>query len=173
MPEPEDAAPDTATRTDAAPVHATPDADPAVDGAPQGIDPRGPRFGAMVSALLLAATVVAGPGPAGTTLLAVAALLFAVGTVRGPHRSVQGWVFRQWVRPRLAPPLELEDPAPPRFAQGVGLVVTVTGLVVGLVAPTAVLVAAGIALVAAFLNAAFGLCLGCETYLLVRRLRRA
>lgn len=143
------------------------------DGAARGIDPRGPRFGAMVSALLLAAAVVAGSGPAGRTLLAVAALLFLVGTVRGPQRSVQGWVFRRWVRPLLAPPLGLEDPAPPRFAQAVGLVVTATGLVTSLVAPGAVLVAAGIALAAAFLNAAFGFCLGCEMYLLVSRLRRA
>jgi hypothetical protein len=146
---------------------------PTTDGAPRGIDPRGPRFGAMVSAVLLAATVVAGPGPAGTTLLAVAVLLFLVGTVRGPQGSVQGWAFRRWVRPLLAPPLGLEDPAPPRFAQGVGLVVTATGLVASLLTPAAVPVAAGIALVAAFLNAAFGFCLGCEMYLLVHRLRRA
>lgn len=161
MAEPQVSAPDAA-----------PSAGPAADET-RGIDPRGPRFGAMVSALLLAATVVAGPGPAGTTLLAVAALLFAVGTARGPQRSVQGWVFRRWVRRVLAPPLGLEDPAPPRFAQGVGLVVTATGLVASLVTPGAVPVAAGIALVAAFLNAAFGFCLGCEMYLLVRRLRRA
>lgn len=161
MPEPETPVPDVA-----------PHAGPAPDQA-HGIDPRGPRFGAMVSAVLLSATVVAGQGPAGTTLLAVAALLFLVGTARGPQRSVQGWAFRRWVRPLLAPPLGLEDPAPPRFAQAVGLVVTATGLVVSPVAPGAVLVAAGVALVAAFLNAAFGFCLGCEMYLLVRRLRRA
>lgn len=140
---------------------------------PRGIDPRGPRFGAMLSALILAVVVVAGPGPVGTAVLALAAGLFLVGTVRGTQGSVQGWLFRRFVRPRLAPPAELEDPAPPRFAQGVGLVVTVTGLVVGLVAPGAVVVAATVALVAAFLNGAFGFCLGCETYLLLQRLRRA
>lgn len=171
MPEPETALPDAALPDTALP-DAAPEAGADTDRA-RGIDPRGPRFGAMVSALLLSATVVAGPGPAGTTLLAVAALLFLVGTARGPHRSVQGWVFRRWVRPLLAPPLGLEDPAPPRFAQAVGLVVTATGLAASLVAPGAVLVAAGIALVAAFLNAAFGFCLGCEMYLLVQRLRRA
>jgi Domain of unknown function (DUF4395) len=32
-------------------------------------------------------------------------------------------------------------------------------------------VAAALALIAAFLNAAFGLCLGCELYLLGRRLQ--
>jgi hypothetical protein len=126
-----------------------------------------------VSALLLAATVVAGHGTLGTALLAVTALLFLVGTARGAQGSVQGWAFRRWVRPRLAPPLELEDPAPPRFAQAVGLAVTVAGLVLSVATPTAVTVAAGIALVAAFLNAAFGFCLGCEMHLVLRRLRRA
>ncbi len=138
----------------------------------RGIDPRGPRFGAMVSALLLAATVVAGSGPVATALLAVAALLFLVGAARGPQGSVQGWAFRRWVSPRLAPPLGLEDPAPPRFAQSVGLAVTGAGLLGSLVTPATVPVAATVALVAAFLNAAFGFCLGCEMYLLVRRLRR-
>ncbi len=167
MPEPA-----TSDLTAAAPTAPAP-APAAPGGTPRGIDPRGPRFGAMVSALLLAATLVAGNGPTGRALLAVTALLFLAGTVLGPHRSVQGWVFRRWVRPRLAPPAELEDPAPPRFAQGVGLVVTTAGLLASLVAPAAVLAAAAVALVAAFLNAAFGFCLGCEMYLLVRRLARA
>lgn len=155
------------------PAHTGPGTDGTGPATVAGIDPRGPRFGATVSALLLAATVVAGSGPLGTALLAVAALLFLVGAVRGPQGSVQGWAFRRWVRPRLAPPLGLEDPAPPRFAQMVGLTVTAAGLVVSLATPAAVGVAAGIALVAAFLNAAFGFCLGCEMYLLGQRLRRA
>lgn len=138
-----------------------------------GIDPRGPRFGAAVSAVLLAVTVVLGTGPAATVLLAVGVVLFAIGAARGPQHSVQGWVFRRWVRPRLAPPTSLEDPAPPRFAQTVGLVVTLTGLALSPLVPGAVPVAAAVALVAAFLNAAFGFCLGCEMYLLLQRLRRA
>jgi hypothetical protein len=138
-----------------------------------GIDPRGPRFGAAVSAVLLAVTVVLGTGPAATVLLAVAVVLFAIGAARGPQHSVQGWVFRRWVRPRLAPPTSLEDPAPPRFAQTVGLVVTLAGLALSPLVPGAVPVAAAVALVAAFLNAAFGFCLGCEMYLLLQRLRRA
>jgi len=136
-----------------------------------GIDPRGPRFGAAVSATLLAVTVVLGGGPAGTALLAVSAVLFATGAARGVEHSVQGWAFRRWVRPRLAAPQHLEDPAPPRFAQAVGLAVTVVGLLLAFVTPVAVPVAAAVALVAAFLNAAFGFCLGCEMYLLLRRLR--
>ncbi|WP_199425081.1 DUF4395 domain-containing protein [Actinotalea solisilvae] len=137
---------------------------------PAGIDPRGPRFGAGVTAVLLAAVVLLGTGPGATALLAVVALLFVVGVARGVQGSVQGVVFRRFVRPRLAPPAELEDPRPPRFAQAVGLVVTGLGLVLGVAGvASAVPVAAAVALVAAFLNAAFGFCLGCEMYLLLRR----
>lgn len=139
----------------------------------RGIDPRGPRFGATVSAVLLAVTVVVGEGPAAVALLAVAAVLFAIGAARGTQGSVQGWAFRRFVRPRLAPPDRLEDPAPPRFAQAVGLTVSLAGLALSPLAPPAVPIAAGVALVAAFLNAAFGFCLGCEMYLLLTRLRRA
>lgn len=137
------------------------------------LDPRGPRFGAAITAVILATVVVLGTSAAARVVLALAAALFLVGVVRGVQGSVQGIVFRRWVRPRLAPPAELEDPAPPRFAQVVGLVVTVVGLALGVVVPGAVPVAAAVALVAAFLNAAFGYCLGCEMYLLGQRLRRA
>lgn len=139
----------------------------------RGIDPRGPRFGAAVSATILGVAVVLGGTAAGTAVLATAALLFVVGTARGPQHSVQGWAFRRWVRPRLAPPLHLEDPAPPRFAQAVGLVVTGAGLALSPATQLAVPVAGAVALTAAFLNAAFGFCLGCELYLGLQRLRAA
>ena len=138
-----------------------------------GIDPRRPRFGAGITAALLAVTVVLGTTVTAALLLGLATVLFAIGAVRGTQGSVQGAVFRRWVRPRLAPPSYLEDPAPPRFSQVVGLVVGATGLVLGAVVPAAVPVAAAVAFVAAFLNAAFGFCLGCEMYLLLQRLRRA
>lgn len=138
-----------------------------------GIDPRGPRFGAAVSATLLAVVLLT-DGAAATGLLAVAVASFTLGAVRGAQGTVQGWVFQRWVRPRLDPPTHLEDPAPPRFAQLVGLLVTGVGLLLGLAGvPAAVPVAAAVALAAAFLNAAVGFCLGCELYLLVRRLARA
>jgi hypothetical protein len=138
--------------------------------APAGIDPRGPRFGAAVTAALLAITLLLGTGPAATTLLTVVGLLFILGVTRGLQGTVQGLAFRTWVRPRLAPPSELEDPRPPRFAQLVGLLVVGAGLVFAALGfPAAVPIAAAVALVAAFLNAAFGLCLGCELYLLLRR----
>jgi hypothetical protein len=139
--------------------------------APAGIDPRGPRFGAAITAVLLAVVLLLS-GAAATILLAVIAALFALGSVRGAQGTVQGLAYRRLVRPRLAPPTELEDPRPPRFAQRIGLVITGLGVLLGLLGvPGAVAVAAALALVAAFLNSVFGLCLGCELYLLGVRLR--
>jgi Domain of unknown function (DUF4395) len=134
------------------------------------IDARGPRFAAAVTTVVLAAAVLAAPSPTGTTVLALQTLAFLVGATAGPQHTPYAWLFRRLVRPRLGPPTELEDVAPPRFAQGVGLVFAMVALG-GYLAGATVLgaVAAGLALAAAFLNAAFGLCLGCEAYLLLRR----
>ncbi|HYQ76782.1 DUF4395 domain-containing protein [Cellulomonas sp.] len=141
--------------------------------APAGIDPRGPRVGAALTAVLLVVVLLL-PGAAATAALAVVAALFAVGAARGAQGSVQGLLYRRLVRPRLAPPAELEDARPPRFAQLVGLVITGAGVLLAMLGvPGAVPVAAALALVAAVLNAAFGLCLGCELYLLGVRVRHA
>ncbi|SFJ68237.1 DUF4395 family protein [Cellulomonas sp. KH9] len=137
-----------------------------------GIDPRGPRVGAGINAVLLVVVLLLGGGAPATAVLAVVAAGFALGAVRGVPGTWQAWVFGRVVRPRLAPPTDLEDPRPPRFAQVVGLVITGLGVVLGLLGLAwAVPAAAAVALAAAFLNAAFGLCLGCEMYLLGLRLR--
>ncbi len=139
---------------------------------PAGIDPRGPRFGAALTSVLLVVTLLLGQSPAATIVLALTAASFLLGVVSGVPGTWQAWVFRRFVVRRLAPPAELEDPRPPRFAQLVGLIVTGVGLLLGLLGVSvAIPVAAAFALVAAFLNAAFGLCLGCELYLLGLRLR--
>jgi hypothetical protein len=147
---------------------------PTHTSAPAGIDPRGPRFGAALTLVLLVAVLLLGTTPAAYVVLAVVVAGFAIGTFRGVGHTWQAWVFTKLVRPRLAPPTELEDPRPPTFAQLVGLIITGAGLVLGLAGVgVAVPVAAALALVAAFLNAVFGLCLGCELYLLGIRLRSA
>lgn len=133
---------------------------------PAGLDPRGPRFGAAVTTVVLAAVLLTGS----VWLLAVQAVVFALGAFAGPGAQPYGVVFRRLVRPRLAPPAHLEDPRPPRFAQAVGLAFAVLGLAgnaLGLAALGGAAVA--LALAAAFLNAAFGFCLGCEMYLLGKR----
>ncbi len=134
------------------------------------IDPRGQQFAAVLTSVVLALSLLTAPGAIGVGLLAAQAVLFAAAVLLGVQRTPAAWLFRRLVRPRLGPPRQLEDPQPPRFAQAVGLsfaVVGLTGYLVGL--PTLGLVATGLALVAALLNAVFGLCLGCEMYLLIRR----
>jgi hypothetical protein len=183
------------------------------NSAPAGIDPRGPRFAAAITSVLLLvaaflsltgastgratatfgwfayqplADATFGQGGETTWLLPllsplqraadpgflavlVIALLF-LWSVLSPRTAPWGVLFRALVRPRLRPPAELEDPRPPRFAQGVGLLVTGIGLVLHLLgAPWALPIAAAAAFVAAFLNAVFGLCLGCRLYLLLQR----
>ncbi|GGM19704.1 DUF4395 domain-containing protein [Promicromonospora citrea] len=134
------------------------------------IDPRGPRVGASITSVLLAVVVLLGQSTAGLVLLTFMMLSFLLGTLRGAEGTWQGWVFKTFVRPRLGPPAEMEDRRPPRFAQGIGLLVTAVGVVLGAFGIlSAVPIAAGVAFVAAALNAVFGLCLGCELYLLLRR----
>ncbi|WNZ13824.1 DUF4395 domain-containing protein [Streptomyces sp. 11x1] len=130
------------------------------------IDVRGPRFGAAVTTVVLAVVLITGSA----WLLAWQTFAFALGAAGGVGCSPYGWVFRRLVRPRVGPPTEFEAPEPPRFAQGVGLVFALVGLVGFTVGPGWLgLAATGAALAAAFLNAVFGYCLGCEMYLLVRR----
>jgi hypothetical protein len=144
---------------------------PSAASAPSGIDPRSPQLAAALTAVVLAAVLLVAPHPAGIALLALQTALFAVGATRGVGKTPHAWLFRTLVRPRLAPPAELEDPAPPRFAQAVGLAFSVVALAAYVVGLTLVgQVATGFALVAALLNAVFGLCLGCEMYLLGKRL---
>lgn len=174
------------------------------------IDPRGPRFAASVtSVLLLVATLLAllgtstahtdagfgGLGPLGGGMfivpvsgwvlpyasiemrildpgflaVLVVALLFVWG-VLSPRTAPWGVLYRKAIQPRLGPPTELEDPRPPRFAQGVGLLVTGVGLVLHVAGvPLALPIAAGLAFAAAFLNAVFAFCLGCQIWLLLQR----
>ena len=142
---------------------------PAPTGVSAGIDPRGPQLTAGITAVVLVVVLLL-PGPWAAALTAVQAVLFAIGVSRGVQHTPHAWLFRTVVRPRLAPPAQLEDPAPPRFAQGVGLAFTLVALL-GFAAGATLLaqVAIGLALVAALLNAVFRLCLGCELYLLFKR----
>ena len=141
---------------------------------PDRVDVRGPRFAAWVTtAVLLLALVVSAASPlAAAVILGVQAAIFAIGAIGGPRRHPYGRVFASVVAPRLGPVREREPVAPLKFAQLVGLNFAVAG-VAGFAAGAFLVgvIATAFALVAAFLNAAFGICLGCQLYPLVARLR--
>jgi hypothetical protein len=132
-----------------------------------GIDPRGPRFGALVTMVVFAAVLITGSA----WLLGAQALVFAVAVAFGMRAAPYGLVYRWLIRPRLGPPADLEAEAPPRFAQALGLLISLIG-VAGYAAGLGPLgmAAAAAGLLAAFLNGVFGLCLGCEMYLIIRRI---
>ncbi len=133
---------------------------------PRLVDVRGPRFAAWVTSAVLAVVLLTG----NVALLLVQALVFALGGFLGLRWHPYGVLFRVLVAPRLGPVQEREPESPPRFAQYVGLLFAVVGLVgYSLGAPAVGATAAGLALAAALLNAATGFCLGCELYLIVRR----
>jgi hypothetical protein len=133
------------------------------------IDPRGPRFGAVITVVVLAAVLVTGSA----WLLAAQVIVFAVGALAGLRYAPYGVLYRRLVRPRLGPPAHTEAEAPPRFAQGVGMVFAAAGVIGYATGVTpAGIVFTALALVAAFLNAAFDLCLGCQVYLFIKRNQR-
>jgi Domain of unknown function (DUF4395) len=150
----------------------------------KGIDPRGPRFGAGITGILLLVVVGLGLSTAITPLTTIAAraaqpafIIFAIITVifgwgafAGIKRHPYGWIFRTFIRPRLKPPTELEDPVPPTFSQGVGFVITLIGVALHLLGvPFGLVIPAAAAFIAAFLNSVFAYCLGCQIYLALVR----
>ena len=140
------------------------------------VDVRGPRFAAWVTTAVLVITLIVSSLSLGAAavILGLQAVVFAIGAVGGPRKHPYGLIFANLVAPRLAPVTEKEPVPPLKFAQLVGFVFAVLGAVgfaTGLGALG--LIATGFALVAAFLNAAFAICLGCQLYPLVARLRRS
>jgi len=143
--------------------------------APDQVDARGPRFVAWVTTVVIIATLLASAvGPiAAAVVLGAQTVVFAIGARRGPRQHPYGLFFQRRVAPRLGPVTEKEPVPPLKFAQLVGFVFAAVGTV-GFAAgvPLVGLIATGFALVAAFLNAAFGICLGCQIYPLVARARK-
>jgi len=130
------------------------------------IDPRGPRFGAAITTIVLAVVLITGSA----WLLGAQLLVFAVGALFGLRYAPYGIVYRRLVRPRLGPPARTEPEAPPRFSQGVGMVFAAGGVLGYALGASAVgITFTAFALFAAFLNAAFDFCLGCQVYLFIQR----
>jgi hypothetical protein len=132
------------------------------------IDARGPRFGAAITTVVLAAALATN----NVWFIIAQALVFAIGAFKGPQFTPYAFFYKTIVKPRLKGEVPTEEVKPPQFAQKVGLlfaVVAIIGAVTGLDLLFSVAVAG--ALGAAFLNAAFNFCLGCEIYLLLLRAR--
>ena len=132
------------------------------------IDARGPRFGAVITTAVLATALATN----NLWVIVAQAIVFAIGAFKGPQFTPYAFIYKNVVKPRLKGEVPIEDVRPPQFAQSVGLLFALTaiiGLVVGITPIFTVAVA--FALAAAFLNAAFNFCLGCEIYLLLLRAR--
>ena len=130
------------------------------------IDARGPRFAATITATVLAVALVT----QNVWVLLLQGLVFLIGAVRGPQFTPYGLIFKNFVKPRLNKVAPTEDVRPPKFAQAVGFIFALVGVIGGFAGLDLVFtIATGFALAAAFLNSAFNYCLGCEMYLLIVR----
>jgi len=133
------------------------------------IDARGPRFSAAITSAVLATALATN----NLWVVIAQAIVFAIGAFRGPQFTPYALIFKKIVKPRLKSAVITEDVRPPQFAQSVGLIfalVAITGSITGI--SGLFVVAVSFALAAAFLNAAFNFCLGCEMYLLLLRARK-
>lgn len=135
------------------------------------IDPRGPRFGAAITSVLsLAAFVLSLESWIYAAPISIALFLLFTWSVFAPSSHPYGWIFKTLIRPKLKDPKELEDPRPPQFAQKVGFGFSVLGIIGVAFSPILITVSAAFIFFAAFLNAFFNYCLGCQMYLVLRRL---
>jgi hypothetical protein len=133
------------------------------------IDARGPRFSAAITTVVLATALATN----NLWVVIAQAIVFAIGAFRGPQFTPYALIFKKIIKPRLKSAVITEDVRPPQFAQSVGLIfalVAITGSITGI--SGLFVVAVSLALAAAFLNAAFNFCLGCEMYVLLLRARK-
>jgi hypothetical protein len=134
------------------------------------IDARGPRFSAAITAIVLAVALVSGS----IWVAVFQAIVFAIGAFKGPQFTPYAFIYRKLIKPRLKSPLRTEDVRPPQFAQSIGFAFAIVAIVGAATGSSVVFtVAVAAALAAAFLNAAFDFCLGCQVYLILTRLRKA
>jgi len=130
--------------------------------APAPIDPRGPRFNQAVLAVALLGGFLLDWRP----VVALFAVVLLIGAALGPRYGPFLAFYAAFLRPRLGPPREMEDPRPPRFAAAVGVAFLAAGTLAfatghpGLGWGLALVVAA-----LAGLAATTGICIGCEMYL--------
>jgi hypothetical protein len=132
------------------------------------IDARGPRFGAVITTLVLATALATN----NVWVIVAQGIFFAIGALKGPQFTPYAFIYKGLVKPRLKGEFVGEDVRPPQFAQTVGLLFALAAIGGALFGINAIFtVAVAFALGAAFLNAGFNFCLGCEIYLLLLRAR--
>jgi hypothetical protein len=132
------------------------------------IDARGPRWSALITTVVLAVALVT----SSLWLILFQAVVFAIGALRGPQFTPYAFIFKNVIKPRLKSTVTFEEVRPPQFAQAVGLAFTLVAIIGSTTGASGVFtIAVGFALAAAFLNAAFNYCLGCQMYLLILRAR--
>jgi len=130
------------------------------------IDARGPRFGAAITTAVLALALVTHS----VWVITFQLVVFAIGAFTGPSKTPYAFIYKKFVKPRLSGDVPTEDVRPPQFAQLVGFGFALVATIAGFFgAKTLFSVAVSFCLAAAFLNAAFDFCLGCEAYLLATR----
>ena len=130
------------------------------------IDARGPRWSALITTFVLTIALIT----SSVWVIAFQAVVFAIGALRGPQFTPYALVFKKVIKPRLKSTATLEDVRPPQFSQAVGLIFALVAIIGSATGAGGVFtVAVGFALAAAFLNAAFNFCLGCQMYLLILR----
>jgi len=133
---------------------------------PTLIDARGPRFSALITTIVLAIALLT----KSTFVIWFQVVVFAIGALISPTKTPYALIYKTVVKPRLKGEVPTEDVKPPQFAQTVGLIfalVAAIGLALGSTATFST--AVSLALAAAFLNAAFDFCLGCQIYFLLVR----
>ena len=133
------------------------------------IDARGPRYSAAITSVVLALALIT----ESSYVIGFQFAVFLSAVLFGLRRSIYGFIYRNLIQPRLKGPVPSEDQRAPRFAQLIGALFAFVALLGGVTGNSAVfLIATSFALGAAFLNAAFGFCLGCQIYLILVRLTK-
>jgi len=132
------------------------------------IDARGPRYSAALTSIVLSIALVT----ESSLIIGFQLAVFLTAVIFGLRRSIYGLIYRNLIQPRLSGPVPSESEAAPRFAQLIGALFAFVALLGGVSGNSAVFfIATSFALGAAFLNAAFGFCLGCQFYLLIFRFK--
>ncbi len=137
----------------------------AVDRLPKTrmIDPRGHRFGAGVSAVLLIVATLTGT----PWLVALVLLSIGLSSTFGLRYSIYGVAWRRIAKAFALPKVEPEHEYPPRFAQVLGstaLTLALAAFALG-VTPLGWLLTLAVATLQTVL-AVTGYCLGCRLYFL-------